>query len=148
MFERLLVRLGILEEVEDLVVEENVLQERKRRVLEPPTSEVALVLCRGAACIERKEALGEALRQGRLVLIDLRTCERGAGQNVLDFVCGIAYAEKGDVRRIAPGVFLALPDVAILEEWDTAHTVKKDEGAAKNTERSQAQGEPGGEGEL
>jgi cell division inhibitor SepF len=147
MFERLLVRLGILEEVEDIAVEDDVLQERKRRVLEPLPSETTLVLCRGSACIERREALGEALRQGRLVLMDLRTCERGVGQNILDFVCSVAYAEKGDVRRIAPGVFLALSDVTVLEEWDMARTEKKDERAESDEERSQVQVGPGGEEE-
>jgi hypothetical protein len=66
MFERLLVRLGILEEVEDLAVEDDVLQERKRRVLEPPPSETMLVLCRGSACIERRRP--SVKRSGRDVL--------------------------------------------------------------------------------
>lgn len=118
MFERLLAKLGILEEVdEEYEVDEEHLKERKRRVLEPPPPETALVVVRGMQCVHRREQIAEMLHQGKLILVDLRLVERGMGQSALDFICGVAYGTKGAVMRVVPGVFLAMTDRALVEEW-------------------------------
>ena len=94
MFEKLLVKLGILEEIiEEYDVEDE---------------EVHL---------ERRERIAEALHRGMLIVVDLRKVDREVGQSALDFICGVAYATKGAVMRIAPGVFLAMPDQSLVEEW-------------------------------
>lgn len=118
MFEKLLARLGILEEVEeDFEEDDEQWKERKRRVLEPAPPEAALVVVRGLQCVHRREEVAEALHQGKLVLVDLRLVERALGQSALDFICGVAYGTKGAVMRVVPGVFLAMSHRALVEEW-------------------------------
>ncbi len=118
VFERLLARLGILEEVEeDFEDDEEQMRDRKRRVLEPSPPEAVLVVVRGMQCVHRREEIAEALHQGKLVLVDLRMVERAMGQSALDFICGVAYGTKGAVMRLLPGVFLAMTNRSLVEEW-------------------------------
>ena len=118
VFERLLARLGILEDVdEEFEEDEEQLQERKRRVLNPVPPDSALVVVRGMQCVQRREEIAEALHQGKLVLVDLRLVERTLGQGTLDFICGVAYGTKGAVMRLLPGIFLAMAHRTLVEEW-------------------------------
>ncbi len=119
MFEKLLVKLGILEEIieEYDVEDEEAHLERRRRVLDPVPPDTVLAIVRGTLCVEQRERIAEALHQGMLIIVDLRKVDREVGQSALDFICGVAYATKGAVMRIASGVFLAMPDQSLVEEW-------------------------------
>ncbi|MCF7936093.1 MAG: cell division protein SepF [Synergistales bacterium] len=128
MLARLLVKLGILEEIEEFEEPVEQKKSRKRRDAKPPEPQVppepeevgpALVICRGDECVRRAEELVDALHQGRLVLVDLRGVARQPGQQTLDGICKAAFALKGSVTRAAPGVFLAIPDNELVEEWES-----------------------------
>ncbi len=119
MFEKLLVKLGILEEImeEYEVEDEEPRLEQRRRVLDMAPPDAVLAIVRGFLCVEQRERIAEALHQGMIIVVDLRKVDREIGQSALDFICGVAYATKGAVMRIAPGVFLAMPDQGLVEEW-------------------------------
>jgi len=127
VFEKLLVKLGILEEIiEEYDVEDDEVHlERRRRVLDPVPPDAVLSIVRGSLCVEQRERIAEALHQGMLIIVDLRKVDRDVGQSALDFICGVAYATKGAVMRIAPWVFLAIPDQSLVEEWHSEESEKK-----------------------
>ena len=128
MLERLMALLGLVErdreEFEDEDDERtNGLEEREERILRPPSKQADIILIRGSAGADRKEELAEELRRGRMVLLDLRGMEREAGQSLLDFLCGVASANRGAVVRVAGGIFLAAPRKTMIEEWEEADGV-------------------------
>ena len=94
------------------------LEEREERFFRPSVGEAELIIFRGSAGQDRKEELGEALRKGKLIIADLRGMEREAGQSLLDFLCGAAFANRGSVLRVAGGIFLASPRKTMIEEWE------------------------------
>ena len=128
MLERLMALLGLVdrdgEEFEEEETERtNGLEEREERILRPPSKQADIILLRGAAGADRKEELAEELRKGRMVLLDLRGMEREAGQSLLDFLCGVASANRGRVVRVAGGVFLVAPKKTMIEEWEETNGV-------------------------
>ncbi len=128
MLERLMALLGLVDRNGEGFEEEdgeriNGLEEREERVLRSPAKQADLILLRGSAGVDRKEELAEELRKGRMVLLDLRGMERETGQSLLDFLCGVASANRGTVVRVAGGVFLAAPRKTMIEEWEEPASV-------------------------
>ena len=128
MLERLMALLGLVdrdgEEFEEEETERtNGLEDREERILRPPSTQADIILLRGSAGVDRKEELAEELRKGRMVLLDLRGMERETGQSLLDFLCGVASANRGTVVRVAGGVFLVAPKKTMIEEWEEANGV-------------------------
>lgn len=123
MLERLMALLGLGKDSgdEEEYGEETLqpdLEEREDRVMKPAPVQADLIFLRGGTGLERKEELAEALRKGRMLLVDLRGMDRDSGQSLLDFLCGVAYASRGTVLRVAGGVFLAAPRKTMIEEWE------------------------------
>lgn len=128
MLERLMALLGLVDrDAEELEEEDaertNGLEEREERILRPPSKQADIILLRGSAGVDRKEELAEELRKGRMVLLDLRGMERETGQSLLDFLCGVASANRGTVVRVAGGVFLVAPKKTMIEEWEETNSV-------------------------
>lgn len=94
------------------------LEEREERVIRPAAGEADLIILRGSSGPDKKEELAEALRKGKMLLVDLRGMERESGQSLLDFLCGVAFANRGTVLRVAGGIFLAAPRKTMIEEWE------------------------------
>ena len=121
VLERLMTLLGLVDartnEDDDEEIQPN-LEEREERVLRPPAGRSDLVFLRGAAGVNRKEELAELLQNGKMLLVDLRGMERDPGQSLLDFLCGVAFANRGTVIRVAGGIFLAAPRKTMIEEWE------------------------------
>ncbi len=123
MLRRLLESLGLLEESpspEEREVREETAEERRGRVLREPVGSSRLLICRPAPEADGRERMVEALNEGRLVLFDLRRLEREEGQGLLDFLSGVAYALRGTVLRVGPGIFLATPKRFWIESWDAS----------------------------
>ena len=122
MIRSLLELLGLVEETENDEIFEDLMEdeheERKQRVLSPAPPIVSVVICRGDNCLENREDLAEVLRQGKIIIADLREIEREPGQTFLDFICGVAYAAHGSVARLAPGIFIVSPRKSMIEEWE------------------------------
>ena len=123
MLERLMALLGLVDPggeydddgEEDLRPD---LEEREERVIRPAAGEADLIILRGPSGPDRKEELAEALRKGKMLLVDLRGMEREPGQSLLDFLCGVAFGNRGTVLRVAGGIFLAAPRKTMIEEWE------------------------------
>ena len=123
MLERLMALLGLVDPGgeydedggEDLRPD---LEEREERVIRPAAGEADLILLRGSSGPDKKEELAESLRKGKMLLVDLRGMERESGQSLLDFLCGVAFANRGTVLRVAGGIFLAAPRKTMIEEWE------------------------------
>ena len=107
---------------EEASAESAELEAREERVLQPLSESAAIIVARGAEGIRRKEDLVQELRRGRMVLVDLRGLERETGQSLLDFLCGVASANRGTVVRVAGGVFLVAPKKTMIEEWEETNS--------------------------
>ncbi len=119
MLERLMALLGLVDPAaggEDEAATD--IGEREERVLKAAPGNSAILLVPGPEGARRKEELAEALRKGKMLLVDLRGTERNVGQSLLDFLCGVAFANRGTVVRVAGGVFLASPRKSMIEEWE------------------------------
>lgn len=69
------------------------------------------VLLRPSSKVEM-EAVADHLRQGHMVLINLEASRSTRGKRLLDFAAGIVYALNSQFYRVAPYVYLLLPDTA------------------------------------
>ena len=120
MLDRVMSLLGLVDSAaeEEPAVEATDLEAREERVLQALPESAAIILVRGEEGLHRKEDLAQALRKGKMLLVDLRGIEREAGQSLLDFLCGAAFANRGTVIRAAGGVFIAAPRKSMIEEWE------------------------------
>jgi len=119
MLERLLALLGITVQKEENLQEEGLESyEDVDRIPQSRAKQAALVFCKGYMCAERREDLAEALHNGKIIIVDLRNVDKAEGQSTLDFICGVAYAMRGVVMRIAPAVFLASPNRSLIDLWE------------------------------
>ncbi len=74
-----------------------------------------------------KEELAESIREGKMLLVDLRGMEKEPGQSLLDFLCGVAFANRGVVTRVAGGIFVAAPRKTMIEEWEEEYVAGSDD---------------------
>jgi len=120
VLDRVMSLLGLVDSAaeEEPAVEATDLEAREERVLQALPESAAIILVRGEEGLRRKEDLAQALRKGKMLLVDLRGIEREAGQSLLDFLCGAAFANRGTVIRAAGGVFIAAPRKSMIEEWE------------------------------
>jgi len=113
--------LGIAEPEEEVVEEREATEEelaRRRDLLERPPLPTSLVICRGMTAVRFGKELAEALRGGKMLILDLRGVDRESGQQLLDFLHGEATSARAALQRLAPGLFLALPNGVNAEEWE------------------------------
>lgn len=120
MIRRILEFLGIAEPEEEVEERETTEEDlsRRRDLLERPPLPTSLVICRGMTAVRFGHELAEALKGGKMLILDLRGVDRESGQGLLDFLHGEALSARGALHRIAPGVFLALPNGVNAEEWE------------------------------
>ena len=74
---------------------------------EPAGGRVSVVQVR---VFEDVEAVGSRHRHRHPVLFDVTACTREVARRTVDFVSGLTYASEGTLRRIAPRVFLLVPE--------------------------------------
>lgn len=74
---------------------------------EPAGGRVSVVQVR---VFEDVEAVGSRYRHRHPVLFDVTACTREVARRTVDFVSGLTYASEGTLRRIAPRVFLLVPE--------------------------------------
>jgi cell division inhibitor SepF len=54
--------------------------------------------------------IGERFRTGQPVIIDLRETDRESAKRLIDFSSGLAFALKGDIKKVQDRVFLLRPN--------------------------------------
>lgn len=91
---------------------------RRDRFMEKTFPGQGVLVCRGRAALEREKEMVETLRQGRILVVDLRKIELEPGQRLLDRLCGALQLTHGRIIRVAPAVFLAVPNGGMLEVWE------------------------------
>ena len=67
---------------------------------------------------EQREARPAASVQSQAVLVIVRGMDKEPGQSLLDFLSGVAFACRGEVLRVAGGIFLAAPKKNMIDEWE------------------------------
>lgn len=121
MMKRFLAMIGLAEDPEerlDVALPPEEIREREERLRRPMPSGAGALICRGPEAIDRRKELLEALRGGRVVIIDLRGVERETGQALLDYLSGVVEAGRGLLMRLAPAVFLVVTHESLVEVWE------------------------------
>ncbi len=73
---------------------------------------------------EDVSAIADHLNDKKTVVLNLESCERDVSRRIIDFLSGVAYANHGNIRKVAVSTFIIVPtevDVSgelMLEEFD------------------------------
>ena len=73
---------------------------------------------------EDVSAIADHLNDKKTVVLNLESCERDVSRRIIDFLSGVAYANHGNIRKVAVSTFIIVPnDVSVsgelmLEEFD------------------------------
>ncbi len=73
---------------------------------------------------EDASAIADHLNDKKTVVLNLEACERDVSRRIIDFLSGVAYANHGNLRKVAVSTFIIVPtdvDVSgesMLEEFD------------------------------
>ena len=62
--------------------------------------------------LDRYEAVGsvaDVLNEKRIVILNLETCPNDATIRIIDFLSGVAYANNGDIKRVAGRAYIITP---------------------------------------
>ncbi len=51
----------------------------------------------------------DVLNEKRIVILNLETCDNDAALRILDFLSGVAYANNGEVKRVAGRAYVITP---------------------------------------
>lgn len=69
-------------------------------------------------------AIADHLNDKKTVVLNLESCEREISRRIIDFLSGAAYANHGNIRKVAVSTFIIVPtevDISgelMLEEFD------------------------------
>ncbi|GHS98837.1 hypothetical protein AGMMS50276_21350 [Synergistales bacterium] len=80
----------------------------------------SLVFFEGVPSDEIKLRLRDALLEGSMVLLDLgnlSSAEIEKGRNFINFMGGVAFAHKGELREIGASFFLISPRRGMFTQW-------------------------------
>lgn len=59
-------------------------------------------------------AIADELNDKKTVVLNLESCEREVSRRIIDFLGGVAYANNGNVRKVAVSTFIIVPsDVGV-----------------------------------
>lgn len=54
--------------------------------------------------------VADELNSKKIVILNLENCPTDASQRIIDFLTGVAYANKGDIKRIAGKAYIITPN--------------------------------------
>ncbi len=61
--------------------------------------------------------IADHLNDKKTVVLNLETTDRDTSRRIIDFLSGVAYANHGNVRKIAKGTYIIVPtDVDVMGE--------------------------------
>lgn len=58
---------------------------------------------------ENVREVADELNAKKIVVLNLETCPGDVSRRVLDFLCGVAYANSGDITRVAVRTYIITP---------------------------------------
>ena len=66
---------------------------------------------------EDVSAIADHLNDKKTVVLNLEACERDISRRIIDFLSGVAYANHGNIRKVAVSTFIIVPtDVDVMGE--------------------------------
>ena len=66
---------------------------------------------------EDVSSIAEHLNEKKTVVLNLEACERDVSRRMFDFLSGVAYANHGNIRKVAVCTFIIVPyDVDVMGE--------------------------------
>ena len=66
---------------------------------------------------EDASSIANHLKAKRIIILDLENANRDVTRRLIDYLCGVAYANNGQIKRIANSAYIIMPpDVSI--HWD------------------------------
>jgi len=62
-------------------------------------------------------SIADHLNDKKTVVLNLESCERDVSRRIIDFLSGVAYANHGNIRKVAVCTFIIVPtDVDVMGE--------------------------------
>ena len=62
-------------------------------------------------------SIADHLNEKKTVVLNLEACERDVSRRIIDFLSGVAYANHGNIRKVAVCTFIIVPnDVDVMGE--------------------------------
>ena len=58
---------------------------------------------------ENVREVADELNEKKIVVLNLETCPSDVSRRILDFLCGVAYANSGDITRVAVRTYIITP---------------------------------------
>lgn len=89
--------------------EEEVPKRRRGGVVSLPTSRGMRVVVMHPRTLEDGQAIADQVKGRRPVIVNLDLAEEKAGQRLLNFLSGVAYAVDGGLRKVGDNIFLVTP---------------------------------------
>lgn len=66
---------------------------------------------------EDSSAIADHLNDKKTVVLNLEACERDVSRRIIDFLSGVAYANHGNLKKVAVSTFIIVPnDVDVFGE--------------------------------
>lgn len=66
---------------------------------------------------EDVSAIADHLNDKKTVVLNLESCERDVSRRIIDFLSGVAYANHGNIRKVAVCTFIIVPtEVDVMGE--------------------------------
>lgn len=72
------------------------------------TTQLQVVLCKPER-YEEAAAIGDNLNDKRTVVLNLESTNRDIARRLLDFLSGVAYANNGQIKRVANSTYIITP---------------------------------------
>lgn len=56
------------------------------------------------------QSVADVLNEKRIVILNLETCPADDSRRIIDFLSGVAYANSGDIKKVAGKAYIITPD--------------------------------------
>lgn len=89
--------------------EDEVPKRKRSGVVSLPTSRNMRVVVMHPRTLEEGQAIADQVKGRRPVIVNLDLAEERAGQRLLNFLSGVAYALDGGLRKVGDNIFLITP---------------------------------------
>lgn len=89
--------------------EDEVPKRKRAGVVSLPTSRNMRVVVMHPRTLEEGQAIADQVKGRRPVIVNLDLADERAGQRLLNFLSGVAYAVDGGLRKVGDNIFLITP---------------------------------------
>lgn len=82
---------------------------RRNNVVNIPTKDMLQVVLAKPERFDDASAIADHLNEKRTVVLNLESANRDVARRLIDFLSGVAYANKGQLKRVANSTFIITP---------------------------------------